>query len=251
MNLMNTIVFWHGWGMGPGVWHDLENRLRPVLANRYKLRIQPLPGYTPKQEAVIHYSATTLLDDLMAELTPPLILCGWSLGAMLAMLAASRFPKQVEKLILISATPNFMKRQNWPDGVSPTLIDKLASSVHVNSAAALRRFITIFNQYDDHAREIARKLTDVTSAPAHCLKTGLDILRHTDLRPIIHTIQQPTLLLHGAQDTLMPLSSAKWLHENMQNAQLAVLPGASHAPFLSNPEASASFITDFLDASCR
>lgn len=237
--------------MGPGVWDDLANRLRPVLDNRYKLLIQPLPGYTPKQETVVHYSATTLLDDLMSELTPPLILCGWSLGAMLAMLAASRFPRQVEKLILIGATPNFMKHPDWPDGVSPALIDKLDSGIRVNVAAALRRFITIFNQHDDHAREIARKLTDITSAPLPCLETGLDILRHTDLRPIIHEIQQPTLLLHGAQDTLMPLSSAEWLHKNMQNARLAVLPGASHAPFLSDPVASAGFITDFLDASCR
>lgn len=248
---MSTIVFWHGWGMGPGVWDDLANRLRPVLADRYKLYIQPLPGYTPQQEPALHYSATTLLDSLMAELTPPLILCGWSLGAMLAMLAAARFPGQVEKLILVGATPNFMKRPDWPDGVSSTLIDKLASGIRVNAAAALRRFITIFNQHDNHAREIARKLTGITSATPSCLETGLDILRHTDLRSIVHEIQQPALLLHGAQDTLMPLSSAQWLHKNMQNARLAVLPDASHAPFLSDPVASAGFITDFLDASCR
>ncbi|MCM1129052.1 MAG: alpha/beta fold hydrolase [Alistipes senegalensis] len=246
---MSTIVFWHGWGMGPGVWEDLANCLRPALANRHKLLIQPLPGYTPNQEPIIHYSAATLLDDLMAKLTPPLILCGWSLGAMLAMLAAVRFPDQVEKLILVGATPNFMERPDWPDGVSPALIDKLGSGIRVNPAAALRRFITIFNQHDDHAREIARKLTNITSAPPPCLETGLDILKYTDLRPIVHEIQQPVLLLHGAQDTLMPLSSAEWLHKNMQNARLAVLPGASHAPFLSDPAASTSFITDFLDAS--
>lgn len=248
---MSTIVFWHGWGMGPGVWYGLVNRLRPDLASRYKLLIQPLPGYTPGQEPAAHYSATALLDDLMAKLTPPLILCGWSLGAMLAMLAASRFPEQVEKLILISATPNFMKRPDWPDGVSPTLIDKLGSGIRVNTDAALRRFITIFNQHDSHAREIARKLANITSAPQSCLETGLDILRHTDLRPIVREIKQPTLLLHGDQDTLMPLSSAEWLHKNMRNARLAVLPGASHAPFLSDPAASAGFITDFLNAPGR
>jgi pimeloyl-[acyl-carrier protein] methyl ester esterase len=61
-------------------------------------------------------------------------------------------------------------------------------------------------------------------------------------------IPQPTLLLHGARDTLMPLSSAKWLQKNMPQAQLAILPEASHAPFLSDTLKSADIVTEFLHA---
>jgi len=65
----------------------------------------------------------------------------------------------------------------------------------------------------------------------------------------MHDIRQPTLLLHGARDTLMPLSAAEWLQKHIQKAQLAVLPGASHAPFLSDTPKSAEIIVDFLNAS--
>lgn len=246
---MSMIVFWHGWGMGPGVWHELvDDYLRPALSDEYELLVQPLPGYTPKQEPVVHYSAGQLLEDLMAPLSQPVIICGWSLGAILAMLAASRYPTQVEKLILIGATPNFMKRTDWPNGVALNMIDKLGAGIRVDPASALRRFITIFNQNDVNAREVTRKLSDVTSAPSASLEAGLDLLKHTDLRSIIPDIRQPTLLLHGAQDTLMPLSAAQWLEKHMRRAKLAVLPGASHAPFLSDPQQCADIIVDFLHA---
>jgi pimeloyl-[acyl-carrier protein] methyl ester esterase len=235
--------------MGPGVWDDLVDQLRPALAGKHEILVQPLPGYTPEQIPEVHYSATRLLEDLMEALSGPVILCGWSLGAMLAMLAATRFPEQVQKLILIGATPNFMKRTDWPGGVPLNMIDKLGSGIRVDPATALRRFITIFNQNDANAREVARKLIDLTSAPVASLEAGLDLLKHTDLRPIVHDIKQPVLLLHGAHDTLMPVSSAEWLQKNMQKAQLAVLPGASHAPFLSDTPACAEIMVDFLNAS--
>jgi len=245
---MKKLVFWHGWGVGPAVWTDLVEQLRGLLNNPYELVVQPLPGYTPEQEPVVYYSASGLLEDLMKEITEPITLCGWSLGAMLALLAASLFPERIEKLILIGATPRFMKRTDWSEGVPLNMIDKLGSSLRVDPASTLRRFITIFNQNDIHAREIARKLTDITSAPAPSLESGLDLLKHTDLRPIVQNISQPVLLLHGEKDPLMPLSAAKWLQKHLKQAQLAVLPQASHAPFLSDTLTSAQFISDFLNA---
>ncbi len=246
---MNKLVFWHGWGLGPGVWNDLVEQLRPLLSDKYELVVQPQPAYTPERRPVIHYSASELLKDLMRDLPTPVTICGWSLGAMLAMLAASLFPERVDKLILIGATPQFMKRTDWSDGVPLNMIDKLGSSLRVDPSSTIRRFITIFNQNDIHAREIARKLTDITSAPAPSLESGLDLLKHTDLRPIVQNISQPTLLLHGAKDPLMPLSAAQWLQKNMKQAQLAVLPNASHAPFLSDTQSSTQIISDFLNAS--
>lgn len=244
---MNKIVFWHGWGMGSGVFDTLVSALRPLLSEIYDLVIQPLPGYSDEKEPQIHYSASHLLDDMMKDAPPSMTLCGWSLGAMLAMLAASRFPERIKKLILIGATPNFMKRTNWSDGVPLNMIDKLGSGLRVNPASTLRRFITIFNQGDVNARDIARNLTDFALAKPPTLESGLDLLKHTDLRPIVNEITQPVLLLHGKNDSLMPLSSAKWLEKNMKKAKLAVLPDAAHAPFLSDTQTSAKIIADFLN----
>ena len=244
---MSTIVFWHGWGMGPQVWNDLVERLRTPLAPHYELIVQPLPGYTPAQEPVVHYSVTQLLDDLMAGLSPPVILCGWSLGAILAMLAASRYPEHIKKLVLIGATPNFIRRTDWANGIAINMIDKMGAGIRVDPAATLKRFVTIFNQNDVNAREITRKLAEVTSAPVPSLESGLDLLKHTDLRSIVPGIRQPTLLIHGAHDTLMPVSAAEWLNRHIHKSQLVVFPDASHAPFLSDTEQCAQVIMDFLD----
>ena len=233
--------------MGPQVWDDLVEQLQMPLEPGFRLVVQPLPGYTPEQRPVVHYSVTQLLDDLMADLEPPVILCGWSLGAILAMFAASKYPEQIKKLILIGATPNFIKRTDWANGIAINMIDKMGSGIRVDPAATLKRFITIFNQNDVNAREITKKLSEVTSAPVPSLESGLDLLKHTDLRPIVPNIRQPTLLIHGAHDTLMPLAAAEWLNRHIQKSQLVVFPDASHAPFLSDPGKSAQVIADFLD----
>jgi pimeloyl-[acyl-carrier protein] methyl ester esterase len=245
---MNTIVFWHGWGLGPQVWDKLIEQLSPSLSTRYELVVQPLPGYAPSQKPIVHSSLDELLNDLMKDLTPPVVLCGWSLGAILALLAASHFPTQVDKLILISATPNFMKRADWSDGVAQNLIDKLGTGIRMDPIATIKRFITILNQNDINARDIAKNLSGASSAPVSCLENGLDLLKHTDLRSIVPDIRQPALLLHGALDTLMPLSAAQWLNKHIPNSELFVLEDASHAPFLSNSEQSAKIIVDFLNA---
>ena len=55
-------------------------------------------------------------------------------------------------------------------------------------------------------------------------------------REQLHLITAPVLAVWGEHDKLIPLSDAKLLVESVKQGQLIVIPGGTHAPYMSNPE---------------
>lgn len=238
---MKDLVLWHGWGMSTSCWTNLAEQLE----SHCQLHIQPLPGYQETPAAEPH-TPEVIIDTLLADLPSPVTLCGWSLGAMLAMQAARRYPEKIERLILIGATPSFTQRDGWSQGMEPLLLTGFSTAIRFNALDAFQRFITLFNHNDSHAKDIVRELAESDLPPNDILLNGLNLLRDTDLRNQAAEIRQPTLLIHGEKDPLMPLAAAQWLANTLPNARLEVLEHAAHAPFMSDTPHCASLINDFL-----
>ncbi len=68
----------------------------------------------------------------------------------------------------------------------------------------------------------------------------------TDLRPVLPTVDVPTLVLHGAADARSPLANAEALHAAIPTSQLVVLPGLGHACVVEDPETCAAEIRRFV-----
>lgn len=231
---MSELVLVHGWGFGPGVWQPLL----PSLGDPGRVRAVALPGYgTPDFDP--------------AALPDGATICGWSLGGLLALDWARQWPDKVARLVLVGTTPRFLTTPDWADGQPPELLEGFATSLAADSAATLRRFAALTNQGDERARPVTRQLNRLleTGLPAPAaLADGLDRLRDMDLRAIVQTLTQPTLVIHGERDPLMPLAAGRWLAEHLPAARLAVIPGTAHAPFLSCPEDFCARLKEFLDA---
>ena len=68
----------------------------------------------------------------------------------------------------------------------------------------------------------------------------------TDLRPMLPTVDVPTLVLHGEADARSPLANAEALHAAIPTSQLVVLPMLGHACMVEDPEACAAEIRRFV-----
>ena len=283
----------HGWGIGAAAWDELL----PLLTPHFRVHVVALPGYPrapeersersfqtypvedPHQstmpampagktppDALSSSSPETPTDSVdfvataaaIAEALPPgCALCGWSLGALLALqavlLSPPLAPQRFARLILCGATPAFVQRDGWPCAQPPALLDRFDAALADGSEATLKRFIALFNQGDRQARTIGRTLARALAArglaDAATLARGLDWLRRVDLRAPIKTIAQPTLVIHGEADPLMPLAAASWLADALPQARLEVFAGAAHAPFANDRERFARLLVDFCDAS--
>jgi pimeloyl-[acyl-carrier protein] methyl ester esterase len=214
----------------------------PALEGAAELRLADSPGVEKSFDAAAR---------ALGEAVPPGgAVCGWSLGALLAMRAARLWPGRFGALILVGATPCFVKREGWDAAQPAELLRDFAAAVAADAAAALRHFVALFNQGDAKARaivrEIGRGVLSSPPPPAGALLAGLDWLRDVDLRGCVPEISCPALLIHGERDPLMPLSAGRWLAEKLPRARLEVFAGAAHAPFLNDPERFARRIGEFL-----
>ena len=68
----------------------------------------------------------------------------------------------------------------------------------------------------------------------------------SDLRPVLPTVDVPTLVLHGAADARSPLANAEGLHAAISTSRLVVLPGLGHACVVEDPEACATEVRRFV-----
>ena len=85
----------------------------------------------------------------------------------------------------------------------------------------------------DHLKRWGRHIFDRTTPEA-----AIALYRLTgtiDLRAKLPRITQPTLILHGELDALVPIAAALELAHTLPNAKLIVLPGAGHVPTVTCP----------------
>lgn len=243
---MTRLVFWHGWGMSPAVWTNLIGELKDGLPGDTLYEAMPMPGYAgtalPDGDPV-----SSWVDVMMENVSGPVVLCGWSMGAIMALSAAHRYPKRISGLVLFGATPCFAERSDWNRSMPHVSAEPFRQGIQTDPDTTLRRFITLFNRPDRNARAIARQLSSLDIPPVPVLEAGLDFLAAADFRPIVPEIRQKTLLIHGADDPLMPFEAAYWLAQALPDARLHVLPGVAHAPFLSDPRQCSQLIRKFLD----
>ncbi len=279
------LVLVHGWGLGNAAWEACL----PALSQRVQVHQLTLPGYdatapdmistpgmpaTPvdkqpsgnsredpheqspaeqaacRTRAFIETAATLLL-----QLPDNACVCGWSLGAMLALQMARLAPQRIRRLILVGGTPSFTQRSDWPHAQAPALLDSFSQAVNDDAAGTLQRFVALMNQGDSQARPLSRALNKTLNQTLRrrpipdnaTLLRGLAWLRDVDLRQQLPQAV-PTLLIHGAHDPLMPLAAAQWLQSRLPQAQLEVFPVAAHAPFLNDPERFATLVGDYCHA---
>ncbi|HET9700272.1 MAG TPA: pimeloyl-ACP methyl ester esterase BioH [Burkholderiales bacterium] len=238
----------HGWGLHGGVWQGL----REDLATNFTLHVVDLPGHG-RSAMRQPYGLEDLAGDLLDSLPPRIFLCGWSLGAQVALRAAALEPRRVERLALAAATPCFARRPDWPWGMEREALEEFAAELGRDFEATLRRFLALQARGGDAAREVVAalraRLFERGPPDPQALRAGLALLAEGDLRPLLPRISQPVLLVHGERDLVASPGAARWMAGSLGNARLVMMPGCAHAPFLSQPAVFAGALHEFFSGS--
>lgn len=232
---MTPILCVPGWGLGRGPLAGLVS----VLGAQW----HDLPGHTAKAD-----TCAEAVQRLSNEAPEGACLVGWSLGAMLALAAASLAPNVFSAVVAISPTPSFVRRRGWPYGLAPERLASFREQVCTESAASLRRFIVDFNRGDlratDISRQLMRQMDDLPSTEA--LATGLDWLQEIDLRATLLGLGVPVLVFHGTADSLIPPIAGRWIADHVARGRFVAVEGAAHAPFWGRTDFMAGEIRRFL-----
>jgi pimeloyl-ACP methyl ester carboxylesterase len=66
--------------------------------------------------------------------------------------------------------------------------------------------------------------------------------------PEAELIEQPTLILHGELDVVVPPAVARTLAATIPNAELVLIPNAGHVPTITRPDAVADAVNAWWSA---
>lgn len=231
--------------MSPSVFDALSQ----LLASRHEVHTPAVHG--DRETALAPRGLDAVAASIAARAPRECFVVGWSLGAHIALAWARATPAQVARLVLLSATPCFVQRDDWTWAMERAVFDRFNDALAGDIESTLRRFVTLQAQGDAEGKRVMQSLRSALAAGAAAqpgaLAEGLRILRETDMRGVLGGIQTPALVVHGERDELVPLAAAEYLANALPHATLAIVPGAAHAPFISSPDLAGRLILDFLN----
>ncbi|VFM95518.1 MAG: pimeloyl-[acyl-carrier protein] methyl ester esterase [Candidatus Kentron sp. G] len=243
----------HGWGFNSAVWEEMGGQLRDGGVG---FSAVDLPGFGVRPMLAGEYTLARLADSVagtMAESGPvPCVLMGWSLGGLVALEVAHRYPERVEALVMVAAAPRFTQAGDWPHGVVPSVLDSFSRTLAEDTKAALVRFLVLQAGRTESGRATVKKLRLLLfrdGVPGRAaLEQGLVLLRETDSRPLLREIRCPVLFILGERDNLLSSGAAVDLRRLCPGCRVEVITGCAHAPFISHPTAFRRVLVAFLDS---
>ena len=243
-----ALVLLHGWGMNGGVWEALAE----ALSTDYRVTTIELPGHGHSPFAEELGSLQDWAEACLEAAPEQANWIGWSLGGLISTQAAISAPQRVGKLVLVASTPCFIQTDDWPHAVVRGTLSSFADTLRSDPKKTLERFLALQVRGSAEAKPTLRRLRqDLSHRPVpnpNALDRGLHLLRETDLRQALPQLQCPTLWLLGERDTLTPASVTGDIHQLLPSAEIQLLPGAGHAPFLSHPVESIAALRNFLES---
>jgi len=182
---------------------------------------------------------------------PQVDLLGFSLGGFQVQEVALRHPQLVRKLLLLGTGLR---------GGDPTMEPKVLE-VAPNPVPTAEDFLYLFFGRSEAARQAGLAFWErrhqrvdqdpsssaaVAKAQAEAHAAYLPPLAGENPYTYLHAIQQPTLVLNGVKDVMIPTINSWHLAQNIPNAQLLIYPDAGHGAQFQHPERFLQHAIQFL-----
>jgi pimeloyl-ACP methyl ester carboxylesterase len=179
------------------------------------------------------------------------ILGGNSLGGVIAWQFTAKNPEIVEKLILIDAAGYPLESESVPIAFTFARIPVLNQLLTFITPRFMAKS-SVENVYADKTKvteSLVDRYFELTlregnrQALVDRMKIGID----TGSIHLIKNIQQPTLVMWGEQDLLIPTKSAYRFHNDLPNDTQVILKNMGHVPMEEGPEESLAVLLPFLN----
>lgn len=186
-------------------------------------------------------SAPYLLDDMAADTVGLLDalgirdahVAGASMGGMIAQLVAAKHPARVRSLIsIMSTTGNPDLPQAKPEAAA-ALITPPANLERETLIAHGAKIFDIIGSPGypaplEERRAVIARQVDRNYHPAGVARQLAAILASPPRNALLKSVTAPTLVLHGADDPLIPVEAAHDTAKSIPGAKLTIVPGMGH-----------------------
>lgn len=224
-------------------------RFLDELASTFEVVAPMFPGFGESEgieqiddmdDAVFHL--LDLFDRLHLE-QPAVV--GHSLGGWMAAELAVRYPDRLRALVLVNPVGLYIEGAPIKD-IFGRKLDELAADFFADPSHPMAQMMAAMRDADPGSLpfDVVRPLVQTMAATA---RLGWDPYLHDPkLRKRLWRVTVPTLVVHGAQDTLVPRAHAEAYASEIADALLVDVEGAAHLLALERPEELAALVRDFL-----
>ncbi len=239
-----TLVLLHGYGESLTTWRSIFDR----LAEHHHVIALDLPGEGASDKPDVPYTLEAMTNRLSRFLdrwtAGPVVIVGHSMGGAIAASLALERPDRIVRLVLIAPAGYRIGLGGITESMTP------GRARTIGKYLALRSFITPIHDPGWLAEPDSLKGYDLTEDPAYS-RAATRILEEFDfvaLRNRFREIRQPTLLIWGGLDPVVPFAVGDTLSRSIPCVRFVPLPRAFHRPQAEVPDTVVAAFRAFLDA---
>ena len=207
-----------------------------------------LPGFgTAYHEPIA--SLDGVLDFIVEQLPEKSVLCGWSLGGMLAVQLAARWPGRVAGIVTLGSNLHFTQTETW-HGMPEKDYQQFCERFAAQPEKTWRRFLQQQTRGDDNAQTataVLELLADFSDVNAATASRALALLGEIDNRAAFSALSLPGAHMLAACDSITPIATLDAMLQLNSKQTVQALAGCGHAMFLSQPNRVAQHISDFVN----
>ena len=235
-----ALVFVNGFGWEQGMWRSVAPHFAPsrrvILFDHVGTGRAQRVELAPGRYATLQGYADDLLEICDAAGAAEPVLVAHSAGAMIAVLAAIRSPAAFSQLILISPSPCFLNDGSYLGGFEREDLDALLDAMDANFGHWAHQMAPLIMGHPERP-ELAWELESALNRMEPQLARQFARASFgCDLRADLALLQTPTVVLHCAEDNMVPDVVGEFMRETIGDCKLVELDATGHCPHLSAPD---------------
>lgn len=240
------VVLLHGWMLGPELWSHQEEALAGV-ARPHEI-VQPGHGVGVsglRQNASTRDWSAWLARELEGRGVADAVLVGHGIGGFLAQEMWSEDRNRFQALVLIATVDEACSDEQRAAFrvLDDALVDWNADTASTVSSALIgAQFLAEHANWVEDWREQVARTYDLEAVR----ELGHLASEHDDYRATSASIRVPTLIVHGTEDSVVPIAKAKEMADRIPDARFVEIPDCGHAPPLERPEAVTDALLEFV-----
>jgi pimeloyl-ACP methyl ester carboxylesterase len=239
-----AVVLLHGMSTSADSFRELMHQLAPD----YRVVAPDIPGfgYSDNTDPYTIEHLIEWLADLIENLgLPRAHILGHSFGGVLAMGQALAYPELTDRLVLVA--PAVLVA-----GQYPTWLKKMGKNLRLMEAGVVMSRVMLERQirvpfFDADTMDETvweRRRTDYSLSRASA--AAMNAVAFYDVRPHLTEIKQPTVIIWGEDDPVVPHDHAEKIDQHIPNSKIYKVATCGHIPMLERELEVAGIIREFL-----
>lgn len=229
------------------IWQDIAT----ALSKQYQVILLDNRGAGQTDKPNLPYTIELMAEDIAALISAldlkKFHILGHSMGGFMAMHLAAKYPELLNKLVLTgTAAAPPRAAVSYFNGLIE-LIDSHTPHDDIIKAALPWLYTKRYLQEPNRAEFLMNlEKNNPHPQPTYALKRQIEACLAHDAHPALPKITAPTLVICGAEDTLLPPETSKELADSIPGSKLKIIPGAAHMLQIEEPVVFLQEITTFL-----